>query len=89
MIWLILLNVLAQIADFATTYLVLSSGGVELNPFSAAIIDKTSIYVWGALKLAVVGFWLQSTYKKPWFTIAAVGSALPFFGAAIWNWSLL
>lgn len=85
----IALNILAQLADFWTTKLVLDAGGVELNPVSAFIIDATSIYVWAVLKLAVVGWLLYSTRKKVWRDPFWLAVSLPFFIVAFMNWRLL
>lgn len=86
MIWLIALNVAAQIADYLSTRRVLERGGVELNPASRLIIERFGMMPWLVLKAAVAAWAVLAWYPD---VVPGLLTAALFFGVAAYNWRLV
>lgn len=86
MIWLILLNIAAQVADYASTKYILKNGLNEENAITLRFIQKFGMTAWLIAKIILATWAVLAWYP---IIIPGILTALLFFGVAIYNWRLV
>ena len=66
MIWLIALNIVAQLLDVHSTSRVLSRGGVELNPVARWLLNRVGMWPVAMAKLGLAVALVWATYPLLW-----------------------
>lgn len=83
LVTIVILYLLANVADVITTEMVLKQGGQELNPVVKALMSIFGdLWFLPKIALAVGIFYLAYLYTNTWFLIVIT---LFFFVVSLWN----